>query len=87
MFVLTVLAVCRFPPTRKVAWTMTVLWAVALVLPGISIALNPARGLDLTIWVGWSNLICIFADGYMLAMSIMGLHWVYSRKKSDTLGV
>jgi uncharacterized membrane protein len=87
MFVFIIWRTCRFPPTCRAAWTMTTVWAIALVLPGISIILNPARGLDLSIWVGWSNVICILLDGYMLANSILGLRWIYSREKSDTLSV
>lgn len=87
MFVFLSWHTCRHPPSRKVAWTMTAVWAFVLILPGISIILNPARGLDMTIWVGWSNMICILLDSFMLATSIAGLRWIYSQKKSDTLSV
>lgn len=73
---------CRYPPSRKVAWTMASVWAFALCTPFLSIALNPARGLDLTIWVGWSNLICIFLDSFILTMSVKGLRWRLSQDKN-----
>jgi uncharacterized membrane protein len=77
VFVFIVWSVARRPPSRRVAWTMAAVWAFALILPGISVALNPARALDLTIWVGWSNLICICLDGFMLYTAICGLLWSY----------
>lgn len=83
---------CRYPRTRKQGWIMASVWAFALFLPMVSILLSPSgRGLDFTIWVGWSNLICIILDMYMLYISIQGLLWAYSRprpgrrRKADTL--
>jgi hypothetical protein len=54
---------------------MTLVWAAAIVLPILSVSLNPARGLDVTIWVGWCNLFSVFVDGFMLTNSIRGLLW------------
>jgi hypothetical protein len=78
--------VCRHPPSRKVAWLFAGMWAVVLFLPGLSIALNPNRGLDLTIYVGWSNLICICLDSFMLYTSVRGLLWSYRSKTSPGRG-
>lgn len=81
----------RRPPDRKTAWVAIAVWAAALILPGIAVGVNPARGLDMTTWVGWSNLICICLDSFMLYTAIRGLLWVRSprrqgrRRKADTL--
>lgn len=68
----------RRPPSRRSAWVMTLVWLGALCLPVLSICLNPERGLDLTIWVGWCNWFSIIADGTMLYRSILGLLWAYN---------
>ena len=72
-------SVCRRPPSHKIAWTMVAAWAIALFLPALSIFLSPNfRGLDMTTWVGWSNVICASLDLFMLYTSIHGLLWSYS---------
>ena len=83
---------CRYPRTRKQGWVMVSAWTIALFLPLVSILISPnGRGLDFTIWVGWSNVICIVLDIYMLSIAIEGLLWRYSlprqgrRRKTDTL--
>ena len=68
-------ATCRRPPSLKAAWTLALVWGFASVLPALSIGLNPARGLDLTIWVGWCNLFSLSIDAPMLYISIRGLLW------------
>lgn len=72
----------RWPITEKYAWTMSAIWAGALLFPLVSVGLNPARGLDLTIWVGWSNAICIILDTFMLSQSVKGLLWIRRMEKS-----
>lgn len=72
-----ILDVCRHPPSRKTGWVMVAVWATALLFPVTSVALNPERGLDLTIWQGWSNVLCGSLDAYMLYRSFLGLLWTY----------
>jgi len=75
-------SVCRRPPTRRIAWTMVAAWTVALFLPALSILISPNfRGLDMTTWVGWSNVICASLDLFMLYTSIHGLLWSYNIPK------
>lgn len=72
----------RHPASRTAAWVVTSAWGIALLFPITSVALNPARGLDLTIWVGWSNVICIILDTCMLSLSVKGLLWIRRMEKS-----
>lgn len=73
-------ATCRRPPTLKAGWTLVAAWAIATVPPVLSVALNPVRGLDLSIWVGWSNLISFCIDVPMLVLSTRGLLWFYKNR-------
>lgn len=84
-FLATVWNVSRYPRDIKTARTMTIAWAIAFILPGISVGLSPQHGLDMTRWWGWSNLICAFLSGFMLYTSIRGLFWFRAMEKSRLL--
>ena len=71
------------PPKRSAAWVMTSAWFVALLFPLTSVALNPERGLDLSYWAGWSNMLCGALDLFFLYCSIHGLLWIYTEGKSS----
>lgn len=75
---LVIWGACRYPRTVRQGWVMVSAWTIALFLPLISILIPNGRGLDFTIWVGWSNTLCIIADVYLLYISIHGLLWRYS---------